>query len=56
MARSILHVVTNVAHYTDPAEPSFTNALVIDVLRSGKKPRVPVRDDTLRTLIWTQCA
>lgn len=32
---------------------SFTNALVIDKLKSGKKPNVPVRDDTLRTLIWT---
>lgn len=32
---------------------SFTNALVIENLKAGKKPRVPVRDDTLRTLIWT---
>jgi len=32
---------------------SFTNALVIDKLQAGKKPRVPVRDDTRRTLIWT---
>jgi len=32
---------------------SFTNALVIDRLKLGKKPRVPVRDDTRRTLIWT---
>lgn len=32
---------------------SFTNALVIDRLKLGQKPRVPVRDDTLRTLIWT---
>ncbi len=32
---------------------SFTNALVIDRLKLGEKPRVPVRDDTLRTLIWT---
>lgn len=32
---------------------SFTNALVIDKLRLGKKPKVPVRDDTRRTLIWT---
>ncbi|NEX62373.1 NAD-dependent epimerase/dehydratase family protein [Noviherbaspirillum galbum] len=32
---------------------SVTNTLVIDNLKSGKKPRVPVRDDTLRTLIWT---
>lgn len=32
---------------------SFTNALVIDRLKLGEKPRVPIRDDTLRTLIWT---
>ncbi|MFT3803955.1 MAG: SDR family oxidoreductase [Burkholderiaceae bacterium] len=32
---------------------SFTNALVIDRLGAGRKPRVPVRDDTRRTLIWT---
>ena len=32
---------------------SFTNALVTDRLKEGKSPRVPVRDDTRRTLIWT---
>lgn len=32
---------------------SITNALIIDPLKQGKKPRVPVRDDTKRTLIWT---
>ncbi|MFT4193351.1 SDR family oxidoreductase [Ottowia sp.] len=32
---------------------SFTNALVIERLQAGLKPRVPVRDDTRRTLIWT---
>lgn len=32
---------------------SFTNALVVDKLAAGKTPLVPVRDDTLRTLIWT---
>lgn len=32
---------------------SFTNALVTDRLKLGEKPRVPVRDDTRRTLIWT---
>lgn len=31
----------------------FTNALVIDNLKAGRKPRVPVRDDVRRTLIWT---
>lgn len=32
---------------------SFTNALVIDRLKTGRRPLVPVRDDRLRTLIWT---
>jgi nucleoside-diphosphate-sugar epimerase len=32
---------------------SFTNALILDKLKSGKRPRVPLRDDKLRTLIWT---
>lgn len=32
---------------------SITNTLIIDNLVAGKKPRVPVRDDRLRTLIWT---
>lgn len=32
---------------------SFTNALIIDRLKAGKRPLVPLRDDTRRTLIWT---
>jgi len=32
---------------------SFTNALVLDRLKAGKRPLVPVRDDRRRTLIWT---
>lgn len=32
---------------------SITNTLIIDNLKAGKKARVPVRDDRLRTLIWT---
>ena len=32
---------------------SITNSLVIDNLKAGKKPRVPVRDDRVRTLVWT---
>jgi nucleoside-diphosphate-sugar epimerase len=32
---------------------SITNTLVIDNIKGGKTPRVPVRDDTRRTLIWT---
>lgn len=32
---------------------SITNTLIIDKMKAGKIPRVPVRDDTQRTLIWT---
>ncbi|WP_419702883.1 NAD-dependent epimerase/dehydratase family protein [Promicromonospora sp. NFX87] len=32
---------------------SITNSLIVDNLKVGKKPRVPVRDDRMRTLIWT---
>ena len=32
---------------------SITNTLIIDNIKAGKTPRVPVRDDTRRTLIWT---
>ncbi len=32
---------------------SFTNRLVFDRLAAGKRAIVPVRDDRLRTLIWT---
>ncbi|WP_029146006.1 NAD-dependent epimerase/dehydratase family protein [Microbacterium luticocti] len=32
---------------------SFTNALILDRLRAGKRPLVPVRADRVRTLIWT---
>lgn len=32
---------------------SFTNTLVIDRMLQGRKALVPVRDDRVRTLIWT---
>lgn len=32
---------------------SFTNAMVFDPIAAGRKARVPLRDDKLRTLIWT---
>lgn len=32
---------------------SFTNALIFDNLKKGKKPKVFLRDDVLRTLIYT---
>ena len=47
-------LIARAPEFYGPAKTqSFTNALVIDGLKAGKKPRVPVRDDTRRTLIWT---
>ena len=55
MARGDIPVVIGRApeFYGPGKTQSFTNALVIDRLANGEKPRVPVRDDTRRTLIWT---
>lgn len=32
---------------------SITNSFVFDRIKQGKQPRVPLADNTLRTLIWT---
>ena len=55
MARGEIPVVIGRApeFYGPGKTQSITNTLVIDNLRSGRTPRVPVRDDTRRTLIWT---
>lgn len=55
MARGAMPVAIGRApeFYGPGQTQSFTNALVIDRLKAGEKPRVPVRDDTRRTLIWT---
>ncbi|MFT4100099.1 MAG: NAD-dependent epimerase/dehydratase family protein [Burkholderiaceae bacterium] len=55
MARADIPVLIGRApeFYGPGKTQSFTNALVIDRLKTGLKPRVPVRDDTRRTLIWT---
>lgn len=55
MARGEIPVLVGRApeFYGPGKTQSFTNALVIEKLQAGKKPRVPVRDDTRRTLIWT---
>jgi nucleoside-diphosphate-sugar epimerase len=55
MARGDIPVVIGRApeFYGPGQTQSVTNALVIDSLKAGRLPRVPVRDDTLRTLIWT---
>ena len=55
MARGEIPVVIARApeFYGPGKTQSFTNKFVIDRLEAGENPRVPVRDDTLRTLIWT---
>ncbi|MEN0107805.1 MAG: NAD-dependent epimerase/dehydratase family protein [Pseudomonas sp.] len=55
MARGDIPVVIGRApEFYGPAKTqSITNTLVIDKIKTGQSPRVPVRDDTLRTLIWT---
>ena len=32
---------------------SITNSLIFDNIKQGKKPKVPLKDSTRRTLIWT---
>lgn len=55
MARGEIPVLIGRApEFYGPAKTqSVTNALIIEKLKAGKKPRIPVRDDTQRTLIWT---
>jgi nucleoside-diphosphate-sugar epimerase len=55
MARGAIAVlIARAPEFYGPGKTqSFTNALVTDNLQAGKQPRVPVRDDTRRTLIWT---
>lgn len=55
MARADLPVVIGRApeFYGPGRTQSITNTLIIDALKAGKTPRVPVRDGTQRTLIWT---
>lgn len=55
MARGDIPVlIGRVPEFYGPARTqSITNTLVIDNIRAGRKPRVPVRDDTRRMLIWT---
>lgn len=56
LREALLHVL-DVGHlalsYGPGKTQSITNTLVIDNIQDGKTPRVPVRDDTLRALIWT---
>jgi nucleoside-diphosphate-sugar epimerase len=55
MARGEIPVlIARAPEFYGPAQTqSITNTLVIDRLKAGKTPLAPVRDDRLRTLIWT---
>jgi nucleoside-diphosphate-sugar epimerase len=55
MARGDIPVVIGRApeFYGPGKTQSITNKLVIDNIKAGETARVPVRDDTRRTLIWT---
>lgn len=55
MARSKIPVlIARAPEFYGPAQTqSITNTLVIDRLKAAKTPLAPVRDDRLRTLIWT---
>ncbi len=47
-------LIARAPEFYGPAKTqSFTNTLVIDRIKAGERARVPVRDDTKRTLIWT---
>jgi len=47
-------LIARAPEFYGPAQTqSITNTLVIDRLKAGKTPLAPVRDDRLRTLIWT---
>lgn len=47
-------VICRAPEFYGPARTqSFTNSLLFDPVARGEKGRVPLRDDTLRSLIWT---
>jgi nucleoside-diphosphate-sugar epimerase len=46
-------LIARAPEFYGPGKTQSTNALIIDRLKTGRKPLVPVRDDRQRTLIWT---
>jgi nucleoside-diphosphate-sugar epimerase len=53
-AARIEAVICRAPEFYGPGQTqSFTNSLVFEAIRYGKTPRVFLRDDTLRTLIYT---
>lgn len=52
--KSLEAVICRAPEFYGPSKTqSLTNALIFDNIRQGKKPKVPLKDDTRRTLIWT---
>ncbi len=52
--KSIEAVICRAPEFYGPGKTqSITNALIFDNIKQGKKPKVPIKDNTLRTLIWT---
>ncbi|MCB9235981.1 MAG: NAD-dependent epimerase/dehydratase family protein [Bacteroidia bacterium] len=53
-SKSLEAVICRAPEFYGPGKTqSLTNTLVFENIRQGKSPKVPLRDDKLRTLIWT---
>lgn len=55
MGRKTLEaVICRAPEFYGPAKTqSITNSMIFDNIKKGKKLKVPLKDDTLRTLVWT---
>jgi len=52
--KSIEAVICRAPEFYGPGKTqSLTNTMIFDNIKQNKRPRVPLRDDTVRTLIWT---
>lgn len=52
--KTIKAVICRAPEFYGPGKTqSLTNTLIFQNIKQGKKLKVPLRDDTLRTLIWT---
>ena len=52
--KSIEAVICRAPEFYGPGKTqSITNTLIFDNIKQGKKLKVPIKDNTLRTLIWT---
>jgi len=52
--KNIKAVICRAPEFYGPGKTqSITNSLIFDNIKQGKKLKVPIKDNTLRTLIWT---